>query len=493
MNPMSDAERYTLFLNPYPDQLFLECPRCGRETHTRNRVLIVQAGSEVLAPVMTTCRYCTNCDLLIAHQEEIDASLHDQLLPEIDVEIGDTLMVIGTLDRSRLVSGDVESISPSELLDAFHPISEYVHFEMERDQAGNVFWVEVETSLPNMLADMPVPEVADLKALPQVRETWEVGVRPMQTWILDDLEGPYRPFGILVVNAAGPFVIFHDLTQGEPTQEEVRDALFKAMANPVAGGGKARRPKTVVIDDKSLAQPLKFALNALDVQCRTGETPEVDEALAELEFYLAGGQEPIPGLLDNPRVTPEQVGELFEAAAEFYDVAPWDWMLDEDLIAVRYPVPDGDWRFASVMGYAGMEFGLAVFERLSDYDRLATMPPETAIGMMDYRSLTYDDVTAMPFPDVEAVDRYGWDVAAEDAYPIPVIFTRREEVKRPGPAEIEWYIVTLRAIVTFFDEYWPDDIDYVPEPVSRTFVVPLGAGKVEVELRYPAELMLDEV
>ena len=487
-----EAERYTLFLNPYSDQQFHHCPRCGQQTHKRNRVLIVQSGRELVAPVMAECRYCADCDLLIAHRDEIEATLREMPMPEGEAAVGETMTIVGTLDRSRLGGDTIEDILPTDLLEAFFPIDNLVHFEMNRDEAGQIEWVEVEQPYPDMMADTPVPEIEELQTLPQVDEIWEIGIRPIQTWILDDIEGPYRPYGILIVNTAGPFVVFHDMTPSEPYLEDVRDALLKAMAYPVMGGGKPRRPALVVIDDEEAAEPLKFELNALEIQCEAGETPEVDAALSELEHYLAGGHEPIPGLLDNPRVTPEQVGELFEAAADFYDMAPWEWMLDEDLIALRYPVPGGDWRFASVMGYAGMEFGLAVFEDLSDYDMLAMASPGAVVGMMDYRSLTYDDITVVPFSDVEAIEHYGWEVAAEDAYPIPVIFTRDEQVERPGPEEIEWYTVALQAILDFFDEYWPDDIDYVPEDVSAKFVVSLAGQEVEVELRYPAELTLEE-
>ncbi|MBS1253010.1 MAG: hypothetical protein MAG451_02055 [Anaerolineales bacterium] len=488
---MPEVERYTLFLNPYAEQRFPRCPRCGERTHKRNRVLIVQSGPDFVAPVMATCRYCTNCDLLIAHQDELEATLRQMLTPEGQAAMGDEMSVVGTLDRSQLSEG-IESVTPNDLVDAFHPIADYVHFDPVEDEAGNIEWVEVEQPYPSMMSDIPVPEIAEVQALPQVNETWEVAVRTLPTWVFDDDTEPYRPHGILVVNRGRSLVIFNDMIQRKPSVAEVRDALLKAMSHPTSGAGEPRRPAVVVVDDQALTEPLRFELNAFDIRCKAGSTPEVDAAWAELETYLAGGREPIPGLLDNPRVTPEQVGDLFEAAAEFYDVMPWEWMLDEDMIAVRYPVPDGQWRFASVMGYAGMEFGLAVFEDISDYDILATALPEDTIGMMAYRSLTFDDIMTMPFGDVEALERYGWDVAADDAYPIPAIFTKQEEVKRPGPEEIDWYTVALRAIVDFFYEYWPDDVDYVPEPVSTTFVVPLGDEDVEVEVRYPAELALEE-
>lgn len=492
MDFMPEFERHRFFLNPYPDHRFHRCPRCGQETHTRNRVLIVQAGPSLMAPVMTVCCFCANCDLLIAHQDEMEATLREMLPPREHEAIDGPLEVIGTVDRAQLGPGGLEDVTPGELFDAFRPISELVHFDKVRDEAGNIEWVEVARPHTRTRAEVPVPETADVKALPQVKETWEVGTRQLQTWIMDEEAGAFRPFILIVVDTAGPLVVFQDMFEDEPSPEQVRDTLLKAMISPTMGSGEPRRPKVVVTDDKALAELLSFELNTLDIRCTTGPTPELDEALIELEDFLSSSQEPIRGLLDHPGVTPELVGELFEAAADFYEVAPWEWMFDEDLVAVRYPVPNGEWRFASVLGNAGMEFGLAVFEDLSDYDRLAVMPPEDAIGMMEYRSLTYDELEAMPFPDMDAVERYDWEVAAEDAYPVPLIITREGDVERPGPEEIEWYIVALRTVVDFFEEYWPENYDYVPEDVSTTFTVPLEGRQVEVEVRYPADLALEE-
>lgn len=492
MSSLPEAERYTFFLNPYPDHRFTRCPRCGEKTHERNRVLVVQLGPGLILPAMVTCRYCASCDLLIAHQDELAAATRRMLPPEEQEATGETMEVIGTVDRGRLRGGEIEDATPQEALEAFRPIRELVNFDLIEDEAGNIEFVEVAQPYPEIGVDIPVPEMADVQALPQAEETWQVAALQLWAWITGEEEEPYRPYLVLIVSPAGPFVMYQEMMETEPSPAQVSDALLKAMSHPAMGAGGARRPTAVVTDDEALADTLEPELTALNIRCVTEPTPELDDVLADLEYYLAGDQPPIPGLLDNPRVTPEQVGELFEAAADFYREAPWEWMLDEDLVALRYPVVDGEWRFASVMGYAGMEFGLAIFEDLFDYDMLATTPPEATMGMMDYRSLTYDDITTMPFPDLDALEYHGWEIAAEDAYPIPITFMRHGEVVRPGPEEIDWYTVALQAIVAFVQEYWPDEIDYVPAPVSTTLTVPLGGRPVEVELRYPADLAMEE-
>lgn len=492
MSDLPDAERYTVFLNPYPDHRFTRCPRCDQETHERNRVLVVQLGPRMVLPVMAACRYCASCDLLISHQGELAETLRQILPPEEQESVGESMTVIGTLDRGRLRRGGFEEMTPTEALEAFRPVRELVHFDLVQDEAGNIDMVERAVPYLRMEAEIPTPQMADVQALPQAEETWQVTALKMWAWITDEEGESYRPYLVLVASPDGPLLLFQEMLETRPSIAQVRDALLKAMSHPAAGAGTPRRPTVVVSDDEDLAGALASEMTPLSIRCIAAATPELDDMLAELEYFLAGGHEPVPGLLDDPRVTPEQVGEFFEAAADLYREAPWELMLDEDLLAVRYPVPDGEWRFVSVMGNAGLEFGLAVFEDLFDYDLLASNPPEDVIGLMTYRSITYDDMTAMPFADLDALEYYGWKIAEDDAYPIPLQITEDEEVLRPGPDEIDWYTIALRAVAAFFQEYWPDETDYVPEPVSATLAVPLAGRRVAVELRYPADLVTEE-
>jgi len=360
------------------------------------------------------------------------------------------MTIIGTLDRGRLRRGGFEEMTPSEALEAFRPVRELVHFDLVQREAGNIEMVETAVPYPQMEVEIPTPQMADVQALPQAEEVWQVAAMKMWAWITGEEGESYRPYLVLVASPDGPLMLFQEMLRTQPSTAQVRDVLLKAMSQPAGGAGTPRRPTVVVTDDEDLADALAPEMAPLGIRCTTEDTPELDDMLAELEYFLAGGHEPIPGLLDDPRVTPEQVGELFEAAADFYREAPWELMLDEDLVALRYPAPDGKWRFASVMGNAGLEFGLAVFDDLFDYDLVASTPPEDAIGMMNYRSITYDDMTTVPFADLDALEQYGWEIAEEDAYPIPFQVTEDEEVLRPGPDEIDWYTIALRAVTAFF-------------------------------------------
>ena len=74
--------------------------------------------------------------------------------------------------------------------------------------------------------------------------------------------------------------------------------------------------------------------------------------------------------------------ELYEAAAEFKELACWKWMWDHDLIGVQDP-ETGMIGYCCVMGRAGEHFGIAAYmgsEGLAGYLMLATaeVPPTPA-------------------------------------------------------------------------------------------------------------------
>ncbi len=494
MSAFETIERHRLFLNPYADEPFTQCPSCGTATHTRTRVLLVHVKPDLVGPVAVQGRLCPNCDLLIVQRDELLTALQGQKMLKSREVAPEHLIVLGTLDRAQIGRIPLEELSMEDAMHAFRPFAEYVHFE--RVGKGKRARYE-ERKLPSPLERMeqlPVPGLEELQQLPRVDELWEVGVRQVPTWIVGEEGKPYRPYMILIMSAAGPWMVFQQLTPTRPTPEEVRDALWKAMISPAMGAGDPRRPKVVHTDDEELAAVLRPDLEKLGIPCRVQAVEWVDDAFEDLSEFIAGETEEaqMPGLLDTPGVTPELVGELFEAAAAFYRMAPWRWLYNEDIIVIRYPLPDGPWRYVSVMGNAGMEFGLAVFERLEDYTRLATLTPGTAVGQMTYRSLTFDDATVLPSADLDAIERYGWEVADERAYPLPFILTPEEQVLRPGPEELEWYIVTLRAIMAFMKEYWPEEEDMEPEPTAVIFDVPLRGSKVQVELRYPSDVVTEE-
>jgi hypothetical protein len=122
--------RYRFFLNPYPDVRFTTCPQCGEKARVRKLPLVIHIDPMQLVALNKTCRYCPRCDLLIAHQDQLEAWLaafFGQQQPEV---VGNDYLVVGTEDRAAWRRGTHTPLTIPEALEHLHDFIEVVRFEL---------------------------------------------------------------------------------------------------------------------------------------------------------------------------------------------------------------------------------------------------------------------------------------------------------------------------------------------------------------------------
>ena len=92
--------RYSYIQNKYQDLRFSKCPRCNHNTWNRKFALfihIMDLGQVVLGK---TCKYCSKCELIIAHEDELEQELANVLSSINPQVIGNEYMVIGTANKN---------------------------------------------------------------------------------------------------------------------------------------------------------------------------------------------------------------------------------------------------------------------------------------------------------------------------------------------------------------------------------------------------------
>jgi hypothetical protein len=97
--------RYSFILNPYSDERLSKCPKCHRPTHLRKFALLLHIDEWGPMALGKTCRYCTRCELIIAHQDELEAQLAESFSSIAPDVIGNQYMVLGTVDKRIWQSG----------------------------------------------------------------------------------------------------------------------------------------------------------------------------------------------------------------------------------------------------------------------------------------------------------------------------------------------------------------------------------------------------
>jgi hypothetical protein len=108
--------RYSFMLNPYPDQRLSRCPLCEQKIRQRKIPLLIHIDPLHLIALNYTCRYCPNCDLLIAHKHEIEhllTELFRQYGPKV---IGNDYLIIGTMEKNAWREGLEQPKAIAEML-----------------------------------------------------------------------------------------------------------------------------------------------------------------------------------------------------------------------------------------------------------------------------------------------------------------------------------------------------------------------------------------
>ena len=121
--------RYRFFLNPYQDVRFTSCPQCANKTRQRKLPLFIHVSPAQPVTLNKTCRYCPNCDLLIAHQNEIEDIL-SRIFTTIEPElIGNDYLVIGTVERATWKRTMQNQLPIQDTFDGLHDFREVVTFK----------------------------------------------------------------------------------------------------------------------------------------------------------------------------------------------------------------------------------------------------------------------------------------------------------------------------------------------------------------------------
>jgi hypothetical protein len=93
------SPRYSFMLNPRAEVRLSKCPKCQKRTHLRKFALFIHVDGWGPMALGKTCRYCSACELIMAHQDELEAELahsFGRIAPEI---IGNEYVVLGTIDK----------------------------------------------------------------------------------------------------------------------------------------------------------------------------------------------------------------------------------------------------------------------------------------------------------------------------------------------------------------------------------------------------------
>jgi hypothetical protein len=108
--------KYRFMVNPYPEERVSRCPLCDRKTGQRELPILIHVHPKHLIALNYTCRFCRDCDLLIAHKHEIEHYLTGLFSQQAPESIGNEYLAISTVEKSAWKEGMKQQQSIDKML-----------------------------------------------------------------------------------------------------------------------------------------------------------------------------------------------------------------------------------------------------------------------------------------------------------------------------------------------------------------------------------------
>lgn len=284
----------------------------------------------------------------------------------------------------------------------------------------------------------------DLAALDQdADELWQAAVLKFPHFVDDG--GPRRPWMALVISAS------QQLARSTAIYPELpEDALWQTLASAMKAplAGDPIRPGKIELSDR--CDEVRERLESLGIECAPRERLNTLDNFLDQLIDNTTEKDRLCPLVGVPGVRLEQVRSYFEAADEYYRLAPWNDISNEEPIKLECPKFESGTRYGIVMGQSGMTFGLSLHDDLRGLqEMLGHMPQSVAVRKMSALSLNYSEEFDMAARDLLAAERYRWPVAAPEAWPLAMHISPGQVVRSPLAWELELLEGCIRAIPPF--------------------------------------------
>ncbi|MDO9545644.1 MAG: tetratricopeptide repeat protein [Pelolinea sp.] len=321
---------------------------------------------------------------------------------------------------------------------------------------------------------------------------WYCALRKLRAWIEDEKNDDeyYRPWMLVVISSPSGFILSSKLFSKQPTPKELLECLLDLMGQPIDSGLKMPPPKEIHFDDKRLADSLSPTLlvNHIAVKYKPNHHLSAD-IFKEFTLKISPKETQIPGLLTQPKVTRKMVAMLFEAACIYYRSRPWDFIGDESLLVIKVGDQPTSY-YANVLGCQGVEYGLGVYTNWEQVEKFYSMAKSGEVDKnQEHHLFSFCSPPYVSFDDLDAIEKYGWEMPAPNLFPTPFFFTRKA-VKRPNADMLCWYEAALRAIPLFVSQNKQQDVlNQVPWKGISELEVETSRGIQKVQINfYYAEL-----
>ncbi|MEB3178080.1 MAG: hypothetical protein VKL59_03425 [Nostocaceae cyanobacterium] len=228
-----------------------------------------------------------------------------------------------------------------------------------------------------------------LQTLNQIPSVWE-GDRRVLKSDHQQLDAPAKGECIVWVDGSQGIVRAMDVVTPETGPEAIVRTLMRAMEHPHSPG-KPARPQKIIVKDREVQFFLRGVLQGLDITVDYApELPLIDDMFRSFAEVMDS---------QTPELPPDYAQALYEKAFQIWQLAPWEIIEEQQILAIEINQWDVGTLYASIMGMLGMEFGILFYREQDSLKRFrasvldeeaATERLEEAFLKQDCLFLTFD-------------------------------------------------------------------------------------------------------
>ncbi len=245
-----------------------------------------------------------------------------------------------------------------------------------------------------------------LKTLNQIPSVWEGDRRPLST---DVNTSEAKGDCILWVDGSQGVVRAMDVVASETGPEAIVRTLMQAMEHPHSPG-KPARPQRIVLRDREIQFFLRGVLQDLDIVVDYApELPLINELFRGFTEILDS---------HTPDLPPQYAQRLRAHAFKIWQLAPWEFLEEQQILSVEIDRWDVGTLYASVMGMLGMEYGILLYRSAESLKRFraAVLSDEPSTEHLEEAFLKQDCL----FLTFESDDEIGEEDEFSDLADLPL-------------------------------------------------------------------------
>ncbi len=283
-------------------------------------------------------------------------------------------------------------------------------------------------------------------------------------------------------------VLRFDLTLAPPDPAELQKLVEQAMLNPVHETAyPTHRPTVIYSEQSDFQEALAPFLAEIEVQVDVRYMPELADALVEaIESQYADDREQAPGLLTIEGITPQLCEAFYTAAAACYRQEPWTILHSVQPISFEL-LPEQLKGYAQVMGKEGVEYGLILHWSWEELEQMLTGGGKRGLSTPKngWISISYSPATYLSPAELDAIEAYGWPIAAAHAYPM-ILALFPDHAESLDLQSLQAMIALLQNLPEFIHQLTPDSQgDY--HPLKMTFPRQSGLIPAWLSIAYPVK------